>query len=158
MTSTSSSIIHDTFVIERNFPKPVASVYAAFADPVRKRRWYAEGDHKIEQFEMDFRIGGSETLRYRFHEGHPIAGSQIENETFYQDILPEKRIVMTTRMSLNAKPVEVVLTSFEFLPAEAGTDLILTHQGTFIDWPSGPGMIEEGWRALFEKIAKELMN
>jgi uncharacterized protein YndB with AHSA1/START domain len=158
MTSSSSGIVHHTFVIERNFPKPLERVFAAFADPVRKRRWYAEGDHKIEQYEMNFGVGGSEKLRYRFHEGHPIAGSQIEVETIYQDIVPEKRIVMTTKMSMNAKPIEVMVTSFEFLGTPTGTDLVLTHQGTFIEWPQGPGMIEEGWRALLEKLAQEAMN
>ncbi|MGD0157566.1 MAG: SRPBCC domain-containing protein [Terracidiphilus sp.] len=104
MTATESSTIHNTFVIERNFPQHPARVFSAFAQPALKRRWYAEGDHEILDFHMDFRLGGSERFRYRFKEGHPIAGSEIANESTYQDILEEKRIVMTTRMSLNGKP------------------------------------------------------
>jgi uncharacterized protein YndB with AHSA1/START domain len=156
MTATESSTIHNTFVIERNFPQHPARVFSAFAQPALKRRWYAEGDHEILDFHMDFRLGGSERFRYRFKEGHPIAGSEIANESTYQDILEEKRIVMTTRMSLNGKPIVVMLATFEFVPNGTGTDVILTHQGAYIDWPDGVKMIEMGWKGLIDRLQKAL--
>ena len=156
MTATEPSTIHSTFVIERSYPQSPDRVYSAFAQPARKRRWYAEGDHEIQEFEMEFRVGGSERLRYRFKEGHPIAGSEIANESTYQDIVPEKHIVMAQKMSLNGKPITIALLTFEFLPSETGTDLVLTNQGTFIDWPEGAKMIEQGWRALVDRLGKEL--
>ncbi len=156
MTTAEQTVIHNTFVIERNFPWRPARVFSAFAQPALKRRWYAEGDHEIEDFHMDFRAGGSEQFRYRFKQGHPIAGSEISNESVYQDIVEEKRIVMTSRMALNGKTIVVMLATFEFVPAEKGTDLILTHQGAYIDWPDGVKMIEVGWRGLVERLAKEL--
>ncbi|MFZ0746024.1 MAG: SRPBCC family protein [Terracidiphilus sp.] len=151
-----SSVVHSTFVIEHNYPQPPERVYAAFAQPSRKRRWYAEGEHEIQEFEMEFRVGGSERLRYRFKEGHPIAGSEIANESTYQDIQPGKHIVMASKMSLNGKPIVVMLATFEFRAAGTGTDLTLTHQGAFIEWPEGAQMIEAGWRGLLDRIAKEL--
>jgi uncharacterized protein YndB with AHSA1/START domain len=156
MTATEPGTIHNTFVIERNFPWRPQRVFSGFAQPALKRRWYAEGDHEIQDFHMDFRPGGSEQFRYRFREGHPIAGSEIANESTYQDIAEEKRIVMTGRMSLNGKPILIGVTTLEFAPAENGTDLILTHQGTYIDWPDGAKMIEMGWNGLVERLAKEL--
>ena len=105
---------------------------------------------------MEFRVGGSERLRYSFKPGHPIAGSEISNESIYQDIVPEKRIVATSKMSLNGKPIQITLLTFEFVPSDAGTNLVLTNQGTFIDWPDGPKMIEQGWRSLFERVNIEL--
>jgi uncharacterized protein YndB with AHSA1/START domain len=156
MTATESNTIHNTFVIERNFPQLPARVFSAFAQPALKRRWYAEGDHEIQEFHMDFRLGGSEQFQYRFKEGHPIAGAVIANESVYQDIEADKRIVMTTKMSLNGKTIVVMLATFEFVPAEKGTDVILTHQGTYIDWPDGVRMIEVGWNGLIDRLHKEL--
>lgn len=157
MTATESNVIHNTFVLERNFPWRAARVFSGFSQPALKRRWYAEGgQHEIQEFQMDFRPGGVERFRYRFGEGHPIAGSVIANESIYQDIVEEKRIVMTNRMSLNGKVIAVMLATIEFVPAEQGstlgTDLILTHQGTYIDWPDGVKMIEMGWAHLIERV------
>lgn len=156
MTATESTTIHNTFVIERNFPQPPKRVFSAFAQPALKRRWYTDGDHEIQEFHMDFRLGGSETFRYRFKDGHPIAGSQIANESIFQDIDGENRIVMTGRMLLNGKPILVAVTTFEFVAAEEETNLVLTHQGTYIDWPDGVKMIEMGWNALVDRLAKDL--
>jgi uncharacterized protein YndB with AHSA1/START domain len=152
------SAVHSTFVIERAYPQPPDRVFAAFAQPERKRRWYAEGDHEIQEFEMEFRVGGSERFRYRFKEGHPIAGSEIINESGYQDILPEKRIVITSKMSLNGKPVSIALVTLEFLSSGTGTELVLTNQGTFVDWPGGSEMIQQGWRSLLGRLEKEVAS
>jgi len=155
-TQTSAPAVHNTFVIERNYPHKPESVFAAFAQPARKRLWYAEGDHEIQEFAIDFRVGGNERFRYRFREGHPIAGSEIANESTYHDIVPDERIVMTAKMSLNGKPIVVMLATIEFVRSETGTDLILTHQGTFLEWEGGPEMIEAGWRGLLDRLQNYL--
>ena len=158
MTAAQPTTIHDTFVVERNYPQTNDRVFAAFAELDRKRRWYAEGDHEIQEFEMDFRIGGSERLHYRFREGHPIAGSEIANESHYQDIVLNERIVVTSKMSLNGKQISITLLTLEFLPSGTGTDLVLTNQGTFVDWPDGAKMLEHGWGALFDRLGQVLAD
>jgi len=151
------SVVHSTFVLERSFPKPPAKVFAAFADPAKKRRWYAEGEgHDIQDFASDFRVGGIERLRYRLKPGTPVAGKVIQNEIRFQDIVPDRRIVTATVLDLEGQRILVSLVTFEFLPTEAGTDLICTHQGSYLEFPQGPGLLEAGWRGLLDSLAKEL--
>ncbi len=155
-THTTQATVHSTFAIEHSYPQAPSRVFAAFAEPARKRAWYVEGGQEVEEFEMDFRVGGSERFRYRFKEGHPIAGSEIANEGRYQDIVSDARIVLSSKMALNGKPIVIALATLEFVPAGAGTDLILTHQGVFLDWAEGPEMLKVGWQTLFSRLETSL--
>ena len=147
---------HSTFVVERTYPQTPARVFASFAEAGRKRRWYAEGDHEIQEYDLDFRVGGGERFRYRFKPGHPIAGSEIDNEAVYQDIVPEQRIVLTQKMSLNGNPVSVAVITLEFLGADGGTELVLTNQGTYVGWPDGAKMVEMGWNTLLDRLRGDI--
>jgi uncharacterized protein YndB with AHSA1/START domain len=153
------SIIHNTFVLERSYPKPPKTVFAAFADAGKKRRWFAEGEgHELQQFELDFRVGGTERLTYRLGAGTPVAGMIITNEGRYQDIVPERRIVTAATMDMGEKRILISLITAEFLQTEKGTDLILTHQGIYLSGASGltPQMLEAGWRVLLDSLQTEL--
>ena len=41
---TADPIVHASFTIERSYAASPARVFAAFADPAQKRRWFAEGE------------------------------------------------------------------------------------------------------------------
>ena len=151
------SVIHSTFVIERSYPKSPERVFVAFADPAKKRRWFAEGEgHDLDEFEVDFRIGGSERVRYRLNENTPFPGIPITHQGRYQDIVPNKRIVTASTMDFGEKRATATLLTVEFLPASEGTDLIITHQGAYLEWPDGSRIIEAGWRKLVDTLAAEL--
>lgn len=151
------SVIHRTFVIERSYPTTPERVFAAFADPARKRRWVAGGESlEVEEFEMDFRVGGSDRARYRFKAGTPFEGAALTNETSYQDIVPNRRIVFAYTMTLGDQRISASLATVELLPTDKGTDLIFTEQGAFFEGADGPQIREEGWRQLLERLAKEL--
>ena len=155
------SAIHSTFALERSFPKPPKTVFAAFAEAAKKKRWFAEGEgHELQQFELDFRVGGTERLMYRLKARTPAAGMMLTNESRYQDIVPERRIVMAGTMDLGDKRILISLVTFEFLRTDTGTDLILTDQGTYLDGVSGltPQMLEAGWRKLLDHLQTELMR
>jgi uncharacterized protein YndB with AHSA1/START domain len=52
---TERSVMHATFVVERNYDAAPARVFAAFADPAAKARWFVGPDEwRTTEFEMDF--------------------------------------------------------------------------------------------------------
>ena len=155
----SQRVIHSTFVIEKNYPKPVAKVFAAFADPATKRRWFAErGTHEVERFEMDFRTGGAEVLQYRFAAGTPFPGAVIINQGRFLDIVHEQRIVIGSSMAFGEMRFSASLVTFEFLENAKGCDLICTHQGAFFEGSDGPEMREKGWQDLLAGLDREILD
>jgi uncharacterized protein YndB with AHSA1/START domain len=151
------SVIHSTFVIERNYPKPPETVFAAFADARKKRRWFGESEtHDVEQFDMDFRVGGGELFRYRFKEGTMFPGVVLTSDGHYLDIVPNRRLVTASTMALGDRRFSASLVTMEFLPTQTGTDLICVHQGAFFEGSDGPAMREVGWKALFDRLETEM--
>jgi uncharacterized protein YndB with AHSA1/START domain len=149
--------VHSTFVVERSFPKPPETVFQAFADPHKARRWYAEGEgHQLQEFTSDFRVGGTQTLRYVLGPNTPVAGMKISNQASFQEIQPNRRIVTATTMDLEDTRILASLVTVELTPNGSGTDLVLTQQGVYFTSGLTPAMIEAGWRGLLETLAKEL--
>jgi uncharacterized protein YndB with AHSA1/START domain len=151
------SVTHGTFVIERSYAAPPARVFAALADPKKKRRWFAESKgSEVQEFEMDFKVGGKERTRFQVLKDGPVKGALITNDTVYQDIVPDSRVVLAYTMTLGEKPFSASLSTFELLPKETGTQLIFTEQAAFFEGADGPQMREQGWNQLLDALGKEL--
>jgi uncharacterized protein YndB with AHSA1/START domain len=151
-------VTHSTFVIERNYPAPPERVFAAFSDPAKRRRWNAEHQTMtVEEFRMDFRVGGGDLVRYRFNPGSPFPGAELTNQNTYQEIVVNQRIVFAYSMAFGDRRFSVSLVTFEFLPAASGTDLIFTEQGAFFEGGDGPERRREGWGKLLDKLAAEFV-
>lgn len=145
-------VTHASFTIERSYAASPAKVFAAFADPAIKRRWFAEGEGwAVEQFDVDFRVGGFERSRFRYQGGPPIT-----NESVYQVIQPNERIILAYAMAIDGVPLSGSLLTMEYLPEGSGTKLIFTEQGAYLDGKDGPVHREEGSRELLESLARIL--
>ena len=153
------SVVHDTFVLEREFAKPPEKVFAAFRDPTRKKRWYAEsGAFDTVTYEIDFRAGGTEKLVGRMKPGTPIAGAVLTWEQTFQDVVENRRIVFAQTLDNGDKRISCALITAEIVPNGAGCRLVFTHQAAFFEGADGPQMRKMGWQALLENLAKELAN
>lgn len=153
-----ASTVHSTFVIERRYPVAPEKVFAAFADPAKKRRWFAEGKGSaLDEFEMDFRVGGSERTRFRFGANGPLPeGTPLGNDSSYHDIVPNRRIVLAYTMTVGDKRISTSLATFELLPSGNGTDLVFTEQGAFFEGADGPDIRKDGWQQLLDRLVTEL--
>jgi uncharacterized protein YndB with AHSA1/START domain len=151
------AVNHSTFVIERSYLATPTRVFAAFADPQLKRYWFTEGFNKEpDEFQMDFRVGGTETFRYHYREGTPFSGIEFANDSTYQDIVLDKRIVNSSTMAIGGNCISASLTTFEFLPADEGTKLVFTFQGAFFENSDGPQIREMGWNKLLDRLSESL--
>lgn len=151
-TANQFSVVHSTFSVERTYPSPPARVFAAFSNQETKRRWFAEGEGwEVDEFTLDFRVGGREISRFRFKGGAPMG-----NDTVYLDIVPERRIVLAYTMTVGDKRISVSLATVEIIPSGDGTRLVYTEQGAFFDGTDGTRRRELGCRELLEKLAEEL--
>jgi uncharacterized protein YndB with AHSA1/START domain len=152
---TESTVIHDTFVIDRTYPASVERVFAYLSDPAKKRRWYADGSsHHVDLFEMDFREGGVERSSYRLGDQTPFPGTVMANDGRFEDIAPNSRIVISTSMTVGGKRISTSLISFELFAEGAGTKVVLTHQACFYEGADGPAMRKGGWVALLDKLGQ----
>ena len=142
---TDRSVSHATFVIERSFDIPPAGVFAAWADPAAKARWFAADDHRL-----DFRVGGTELNRGAFE------GNVYTYEAYYRDIVAGERIVYTYDMHRDDDRISVSLSTVEFRPDGAGTRMVYTEQGAFLDGSDTPAQREHGTRELFDRLAASL--
>jgi uncharacterized protein YndB with AHSA1/START domain len=154
-----ASVIHDTFVIERSYPQAPPRVFAAFADPRKKRRWWASGEGGEEggEFEMDFRPGGIELRRWRMGPHTPFPGVELVSEGRHLEIAPGRRVVIAAAMTLGGRTISASLATFELAAREdGGTDLTFTHQAAFFEGADGPKLRAHGWRDLLDRLGGTL--
>ncbi|MFG2693420.1 SRPBCC domain-containing protein [Kitasatospora sp. NPDC048407] len=147
---TDRLVTHATFTLERLYPAPPAAVFAAWAAPEAKARWFAGPD---AEHALDFRVGGREVNR-----GRSDTGAALTFESWYRDIVQDERIVYTSALSENGTLATVSLTTVQFHPEDGGTRLLLTEQGTFLDGHEQPSWREQGTGTWLDALAAEVLR
>lgn len=143
---------HETFVIERHFGCTPAQAFSAWADPELKRRWFANpGDWPDGKWELDFRVGGGEE-----NGGTGCDGVHHQFRSRFHDIAEDERIIFAYDLLLDHRLISVSLTSVEFLAKGAGTRLLFTEQGVFLDEHADVAGRAHGTGVLLDRLEKFL--
>ena len=105
----------------------------------------------MESCELDFREGATERSTFRFRGG-PL----IRNDTTYFDIVENQRFVFAYAMVIEGSRISTSLGTVELIPEGKGTRHVYTEQGAFLDGFDNAAQREEGFRHLYEALAREL--
>jgi uncharacterized protein YndB with AHSA1/START domain len=144
------SVTHATFALERTYDASPARVFAAWAEPDRKARWFGNPEDGVAEFELDFRVGGREFNRGRAH------GREYTFEARYQDIVPGVRIVYAYDMHFEGRRISVSLSTVGLEPDGAGTRLTYTEQGAYLDGLDSADQRQSGTGGLLDALGAEL--
>ena len=151
------SVVHSSFTLERSFACGPEKVFAALAEPEKKRRWFSDSpNHEVVEFVMDFREGGAEKMKYRFNKETRFPGVILVNAGRYEDIVEGRRVVQSSTMTIAGRKISVSLVTYDLLPAGEGTVLRLTFQGAFFEGADGPEIRKAGWEFLVERLGEEV--
>ncbi|SOB93938.1 SRPBCC family protein [Thalassospira xiamenensis] len=147
------SVTHAMFTIERVYDASPARVFRAFSDADAHHRWFvAEEGWDVIEYNHDFRVGGREGGRFS-QDGKVF----YHNDTLYQDIVPDNRIVFAYTMDQDDKRISASVATVELKPEGDGkTRLKFTEQGAFLDGFDKAEFREEGWQGLLERLAVEI--
>lgn len=145
---TKRSTTHATFVIEREYKAAPTRVFAAFADPKQKIKWFGGPDEwEKSNHKLDFRVGGKESV-----SGGPPGGVVHAYNAEYWEITENERIVASYEMHLDDRRISVSLATMEFKPSGSGTKFVLTEQGAFLDGYDDAGERERGTKELLKQL------
>lgn len=134
---------HGTFVVERTYAASPERVYHAWADPIVKAKWFSEPEI------FDFQVGGRE-----YSSGGPPEGPVFTFDAYYQELVPEQRIVYTYTLNSGSTRISVSITTIELIKVEDGTKLIFTEQGAFFDGHDTLEIREHGTNIMLDALGK----
>ena len=146
------STVHAGFTIERRYAAAPERVFAAWADPAAKARWFA-GPEEWESgpHELDFREGGREVS-----SGGPKGGPVVGYRAIYWDVVPNERIVYTYELLIGEVRMSVTLVTVELEADGDGTRLTLTEHGAFFDGLEDPDARRDGTGSLVDALGREV--
>ena len=151
----SDPIVHASFAVERTMPAPPSRVFAAFAEPELKAKWFHGPDTWTPtELVFDFRAGGHETTA---GEVPGDWSSRFEADDHVN--APDERIVYSYVMYRDDVRLSVSVTSIELEAIDGGaaTRLLFTEQGAYFqDGVGGHASREEGTIGILKQLEASL--
>lgn len=148
-----STVQNASFTVERTYPASPARVFAAWADPTLKARWFEEpGEQVGEALAGDFRVGGRETSSGAFNGKHYTYAAE------YRDIVTDERIVSTYETGVDGRRMSVSVATVELLAEGHATRLVYTDQTAYLDALDRPEWREQGTTAQLDRLGDVLAD
>jgi uncharacterized protein YndB with AHSA1/START domain len=144
-----SSVVHDSFAIERTYAFPPERVFDAWTTIEAKAQWFGneEGLEPVGEQTLDFRVGGRERFAAK------AEGKVFEFEAVYYDIVENERIVWAYDMLMDGQRISVSLATIELAPTPGGTKLVMTEHGAFLDGLDTNDQRREGTEQFLDNLA-----
>lgn len=137
-----------TLQVRRVLGAPRERVFALWTDPEAVKHWFGGEGTKVEQVEIDLRVGGAYSIRVKEEEGYSL----VSGEFLYVEA-PE-RLVYTWSMQGPVMQTEETVVRVAFRDHGEGTEVLLTH-GPFAD-PQTQQAHQQGWQVCFEALEARL--
>ena len=154
MDTIERSQAHHTFVIERDYPAPVAKVWHALSDTDARSQWFGgDAGYTSHRNSHEFRVGGQ-----AIEDGEWHGGPQARYVGTYTDIVEGQRIVSTYDMWLDDRHISTSIATMTLEPTADGTRLTYTEQGVHLDGLDSPEQREEGTKGLLDQLDEYLRS
>ena len=129
---------------------------SVFAKEEAKAKWFGGPGFEMLERSFDFREGGRETAK-----GRHAKGTVSSFDCIYRDIVAPGegeagRIIYSYVMHLDERKISVSQATIEILPEGAGTKLVITEYGDFLDGYDDAGSREHGTNILMDQLEKSL--
>ena len=148
---TERSVAHGVFTVERTYDATPARVFAAWADPQIKGKWYGDPNKESVADVFEFKVGGQE-----LRTGEVEPGQTYRLDSRYYDIVENERIVHAYEVIINGARISVSVATIEFKLEGGGTRLTVTEQGTFLDGIEDPKERRGGTEFVLDRLAQVL--
>lgn len=144
-----SSVVHDSFTLERTYPVAPEKVFAAWTTIEAKKQWFGneEGLEAVGEQSLDFSVGGQERFAAK------AEGKLFEYAATYCDIVENERIVWTYDMLMDGRRISVSLSTVEIAGTPGGTRLVMTEQGAFLDGLDTNDQRREGTEQFLDALS-----
>lgn len=142
---------HHTFVLEREFPAPVARVWSALSVDDERAQWWGDDGFTEDEKSHDFRVGGQLVEDGQWHNG-----PRSRFVSTYTDIVDLERIVYTYDMWVDDKHMSTSITTMSLEQTDAGTRLTFTEQGVHLDGLDSPEGRETGTAGILDTLGAYL--
>jgi len=145
-------IVQGSFTLRRDWAATPARVFAAWADPEVKKRWFFGPPGKWSEIRriQDFRVGGLEIVEGHFAEH----GLTTRFEARHHLIEPDRRLIFVYDLFLNDALHSVTLASLRLEPAGERTKVTYAEQIAFLDGEDGTEMRRSGTEPHFVRIER----